>query len=88
MEKELKKLAVLQTGMVLAILYALLGVIIFIPLALIIAAINGVAEAIPLIVLIFLYPIVGFLGGILMAAVYNLVASWVGGFRFTVEDVQ
>lgn len=89
MERELKRLAVVQTGKILAILYAFIGVI-MIPFILIGALANprGIATMVPMIVMVVLYPVMGFVGGIIMAALYNLVAKWVGGLRFTVEDVQ
>ena len=34
----------------------------------------------------FLYVAVGFIGGIISAAVYNLVAKWSGGIEFTLVD--
>ncbi len=89
MERELKRLGVVQTGKILGILYAFIGVI-MIPIMLIVALVSprGIAAAVPMIVMIILYPVMGFVGGIIMAALYNLVAKWVGGLRFTVEDVQ
>ena len=33
-----------------------------------------------------LYAVMGFIGGIISAAIYNLIASWTGGIEFTVVD--
>ena len=89
MERELKRIAVLQTGKILAILYAFIGAI-MIPFMLIMALVSrgGITAMVPMISMLVLYPVMGFVGGIIMAALYNLVAKWVGGFRFTVEEVQ
>ena len=32
-----------------------------------------------------IYGVMGFIGGIIGAAVYNLVASWIGGIELEVE---
>jgi Ca2+/Na+ antiporter len=36
----------------------------------------------------FIYGFVGFLGGVIMAAIYNLVVRLTGGLEVTVEDVR
>ena len=33
------------------------------------------------------YGVMGFVFGVIGAAIYNLVAKWTGGIEFTVEDV-
>lgn len=53
-----------------------------------IASRGNMAAMLPMIVMVVLYPVMGFVGGIIMAALYNVVAKWVGGLRFTVEEVQ
>jgi hypothetical protein len=32
------------------------------------------------------YAVMGFLGGVLGAAIYNLIAKWIGGFEFEFES--
>jgi len=39
-----------------------------------------------MLVMVMLYPLFGFIGGIILAALYNLAAKWVGGIRFTMEQ--
>jgi hypothetical protein len=34
------------------------------------------------------YAIAGFIGGIIAAAIYNLIAKWTGGLEFEVRDVS
>jgi hypothetical protein len=90
MIRELKRFSVLQTGKILGAVYRIFGVI-MIPFILIGAILNpgGIGEMMPLIVMAVLYPIIGFISGIFAAAAYNnVVAKWVGGLRFTVEDVE
>src|SRR5687767_14188200 len=96
MRKQLTYIAPLKAGIVLAILYAILSLIVvpFFILAALMGkasgnpgpnpAIFGVAFAIGL---PFLYAAGGFLGGLIGAALYNLVAKWTGGFEFETRDV-
>lgn len=86
MEKELKRIAVLQTGKVLGVVYAFIGLI-MLPFMLIgvFRGSGGAGTMTPMIGMVVLYPVMGFVGGIVAAALYNLVAGWIGGFRFTLE---
>ena len=94
MKKQLTRIAPLRAGIVLGVLYGILSLIIapFILIAAVIGsktgtatpAIFGVGFAIMLPVL---YAVVGFLGGVIAAAIYNLVAKWTGGLEFEVRDV-
>ncbi|MEO5960680.1 MAG: DUF3566 domain-containing protein [Opitutaceae bacterium] len=99
MKKRLKRLAPLQTGIVLAVLYALLSLF-AVPFFMLAGA--GMAAAaqqsgaqmpftflfgVGALFLPVLYAIFGFIGGVIAAAVYNLVAKWTGGLELTLEDV-
>ena len=86
MKKRIKSISVLQMGKILALAYLGLALI-MLPFFLIGALFNPKNAIIPLIMII-LYPILGFIGGIVMAFAYNLSAKLVGGLVFTVEDVQ
>jgi len=87
MEKELRHIQPVQAGKILAILYGIIGII-MLPFFLLTMALSprGIETTAPMLIMIFLYPVMGFLGGIIMAALYNLVAKWVGGLRFTLEE--
>lgn len=114
MQKELKRIHVLQAGLFLGIFYAALGLIfalIYGGFMLLVGAMGGLAATsagggtpgapgagemmaimgglgLFMIILIpVLYGAVGFIGGIIGAAIYNLIASWVGGMKFDVVDV-
>jgi len=89
MQSELKNLAVLQTGKVLAVLYGVCGVVIL-PFILIAALLGGkgALNVISLVFLLVLYPLIGFVSGIILAFLYNLVAQWVGGLRFTLTHPE
>ena len=87
MKKRIIRLSVLQTGKFLAVFYALLAAL-FIPFFLL-ASLGGGAEGMSVtIIMLILYPIMGFIGGLIMAAFYNLVSKWVGGIEVTVEDSE
>ena len=94
MKKQLTHLAPLRAGIVLGVLYGILSLI-AVPFFLIVAiigsksgspapAVFGIGFAIMLPVI---YATVGFIGGIIAAAIYNLVAKWTGGLEFEVRDV-
>jgi len=94
MKKQLTHIAPLRAGIVLGILYGIMSLII-VPFFLL-AAVFGSKSGSPapaimgvgfVIVLPVIYAVVGFIGGIIAAAVYNLVAKWTGGLEFEVRDV-
>ena len=93
--RRIKRIAPLQAGKILAILYGAMGLL-FVPFFLLMSFIMsrlpnapaglpfffgaGFAIAAPV-----FYAIMGFLIGVIGAAIYNLVASWVGGLEIEVE---
>jgi len=94
MKKQLTRIAPLRAGIVLGVLYGILSLV-FVPFFLIFAmlgsksgtpapAIFGVGFAIMMPVI---YAVMGFIGGIIAAAIYNLVTKWTGGLEFEVRDV-
>ncbi len=94
MERELKRLAVVQTGRILAVIYAVIGaVMIVLALLCILVGMLVGAKAVavamlPMAAMALLYPLLGFAGGVVAAALYNLAARWVGGLRFTVDETR
>ena len=89
MKIRIKRIAPLQSGKVLAAIYALVSLII-VPFLLIAAALSPkdsggipivMAVAMPVIYIVF-----GFIGGIIGACIYNLVAKCVGGMDIEVEQ--
>jgi hypothetical protein len=94
MKKQLTYIAPLRAGIVLAILYGILSLI-MVPFFLIAVLLGGkTGGAGPAIfglgfaiVLPIVYAAAGFVGGIIMAALYNLVARWTGGFEFECRDL-
>lgn len=89
----LKRIGILSMGKVMGCLYAILGLLVGAFLSLIslagFAAQGPDGAGAPVLVsigAIFFLPIIygamGFLGGILMAALYNFIASFAGGVQF------
>jgi len=94
MTKRITRLAPLQFGVVLAALYGSLSLI-FVPFILLFAFLgsraNGnhsgvLAGGFFLIFLPILYAAMGFILGVIMAAIYNLIALWTGGIELTLDD--
>lgn len=96
----LKSIGVLSCGKVLGVLYAAIGLLVGVVIALIslsgavipqqangpnpVALFVGFGFA-AIIVLPIMYGIMGFIGGIICAAIYNLVAAVVGGLELEFE---
>ncbi len=80
---KLNKINVLKTGCFFAILYSFLSI--FIAL---IGVLQGKFQWWFLIILPLLYLIGGFIGGIVSAFFYNLVAKIIGGLEFNAEKIQ
>lgn len=95
MIKRLKNISPVQCGVVLGALYAAISLIIvpFIILVMLVAPKQGNGAGIfagSMVFVIFIpiiYGVMGFIGGIISAAIYNLIASWTGGLEFTLADV-
>jgi hypothetical protein len=95
----LARVGVLSAGKVLGIVYALLGFIVggFVALVSMFGGAVNMAQngnnAVPfagagvmaIVMLPIIYGILGFLGGIISAAIYNVVAGMVGGLEFELE---
>ena len=91
MNKRITRIAPLQLGKVLAVLYGCVSLIAvpFLILASVLGAKSGNGGIPIVLALVFpiFYAIAGFIGGVIVAAIYNLIAGWTGGVEFTVEDV-
>ena len=97
----LKRIGVLSLAKICAIVYAVLGLIIgfFVSAIALMGTMIGSAfneSAVPFIGLFFgigsiiifpiLYGVLGFLGGLISAAIYNLVARGIGGLEMEFEE--
>jgi hypothetical protein len=103
MKRTITRIAPLQAGKMMGVLYACMGLI-FMPIFML-AAIGGafaqhaqaqtasaapaaVAAGVMFAVGLFMpviYGVMGFILGIIGAAIYNLVARWIGGIEVEVE---
>ena len=98
MKKELKRIDPLRTANVGALVYGLMMtvfMVLFSPLFLIAALLAPTEEGfgpVLMLVMLVVYPIMGFvmgwISGLLGAAIYNLVIRLTGGLIFEFEDVQ
>ena len=90
MKKQLISIAPLKAGIVLAALYGILSLI-FVPFILLSAIFNHTIHFLLIIgmaiILPVFYSILGFIGGIIATAIYNLVAKFTGGLEFSVQDI-
>ncbi len=87
---------VMQMAKTLGALYFLLGIIIGLPVLLIMSSVSTTRSGVPglgsgfgigmFIILPIVYGALGFIGGAIMAAVYNLVAGWTGGIGIDLES--
>jgi hypothetical protein len=93
--RRVKRVAPLQLGKMLALFYGIMGVILcpFFLLASLFASHVPPQQRIGLmafgtgfaLVLPFLYAALGFVGGIVSAFIYNIIAKWIGGIEVEVE---
>jgi hypothetical protein len=96
MKKRLTRVAPLQLGKVLAVLYGFFSLLVvpFVVLASLLGAKAGhhnpafPANIILVVLIPILYAVLGFVGGVIAAAIYNLVASWTGGIEFSFENAD
>lgn len=99
MTKRIKRIAPLQLGKMMAVIYGLFSLL-FIPFFLLFTAVASLApqtEGAPplaamlgvgvgfMIMMPFLYVAMGFVTGAVGAIIYNLVAKWLGGIEIEVE---
>jgi hypothetical protein len=85
--KQIRRLGVVQTAKVMAVMYGLMGLV-FVPFILIGFAFTGQSGLIGfagLLIFPVLYAIFGFIFVAIGCALYNLVAGWVGGIEFETE---
>jgi hypothetical protein len=96
MKKRLRHVAPLQCGIVLATLYALVSLV-FVPVVLVVAvfgnlwrggARHSILNGIFVVLFPVFYGVIGFILGVIVAAVYNLAAKWTGGLEFETTDLR
>jgi hypothetical protein len=92
----LRRIDPVQFALVSAVIYAVLALIMAVPAMFFMMSMASISkEAMPMfftgplmiVVLPVMYGVFGFIGGIIFAALYNLVAGWTGGVEITLENV-
>jgi hypothetical protein len=83
MMTRITRFSILKTGIFAAVLYGIFSIILL-PFFLIMA-IADFGKFAPMMFLVFLYPVMGFIGGIIGAAIYNLASRIVGGLEIYLE---
>lgn len=93
--KEIKSFDVLSVGKIYAIVMAIIGFLAGIIIALVGSAASTFSRpgmwgaglgVLSIIILPIVYAILGFIFGIIGAAIYNLVAKWVGGVKIELKE--
>ena len=99
MKRRLTNVDPLKLGITLGLIYGIVSLVIVVPIFLLMSvagvagAARGNGQALPalfsgvfIVFLPVIYAVLGFIGGLIMAFVYNLVAKWTGGVEFTTEE--
>lgn len=102
-KRKIISVSVVQAGLVVGGLYALISLIfsVFLVIFGLIAMVSGVGSndaaaalgggagiMVVAVLLPFIYGAFGFVGGVIVAAVYNLIAKFTGGLEVTVAEVM
>ena len=90
MKKQIINVSVLQAAKVCAALYFVVSVIMIAIVALFSSLVGG-AMHMPMMYLLIapvIYLVLGFIFTAIGAAIYNMVASVIGGFEFTTKEVD
>ncbi len=89
----LKKLDLISTATIFAAIYAAIGVIVGAMVAVLSILTGDTAPSMlfagvgSIVVLPVVYGAIGFVGGLILAGVFNVVAGMTGGPRFSVEEL-
>jgi hypothetical protein len=90
MKIKLKKIEPLQAGYISGLLYGIISLVIVVPFMFFEMLIGG-KTGIGIFMIIgipLLYGFLGFLSGLIGAALYNFVAKKIGGLEMEIEEVQ
>ena len=91
MKKRISNIDVFQAGKIQAVISFCLGLV-AVPFILLMGLFGpGRSFLGAIVAAIFaplLYAFIGFIGGLIISLVYNLVAGWTGGLEFTMTDVE
>jgi hypothetical protein len=86
---KIKKINVLKLAFIMAIIYGVLSAIIFIIAGLFGLVVQSQSIGLVLsIIMPIIYAFAGFIGGLIMGSMYNLVSKWIGGIEVEVEEIE
>mgnify|MGYP000962198652 CR=1 FL=1 len=94
-KRRLKKIRVLRTALISALIFFFISLIVFVPMLIITGITGGLPggmgfgkAALPIIIMPLLYPIMGFLMTALWCWLYNVIAQRIGGIEFEDEVIE
>ena len=88
MKRRLTNVSPLKLGITLAVVCGVLSLLV-VPFLLLASIFHGGGIAGVLVIFLpVIYAVLGFIGGVIAAFVYNLVAKWTGGIEFTTEEAS
>lgn len=88
MKLKLKKINVLKLGFFLGLLYSLLSIFIVTIMGLLLTVTGQPFSWFVVFVAPIIYGIGGFIGGLIMGSLYNLISNWIGGLEFDFEEIK
>ena len=88
MQYRIRRFGIQSTALTVGILYFVLALL-FVPIFYFVAR-GGVGALPPMMILLipFIYAVVGYIGTVIGCWLYNIVAGWSGGIAFTLEPAE
>ena len=83
MQYRIRRFGIQSTALTVGILYFLLALLL-VPI-LYLTALRGTLPPVMLVLIPFIYAVVGYIGAAIACWLYNIVAGWSGGIAFTLE---
>lgn len=86
---KIKKVNILKIAFFMASVYGILSAIVFLIAGVFGLVIQGQVIGLLLVIIApIIYAVVGFVGGLIMGAIYNLVSKWIGGIEVEIEEIE
>lgn len=89
MQYRIRRFGIQSTALTVGILYFLLAVLLL-PIFYLATggALGGTVPPVTLLLIPFMYAVVGYVGSVIGCWLYNIVAGWSGGIAFTLEPAE